>query len=55
MVALQLSPIVLVSIILDYHDRMSEFAGRDAENRFEELVVGTLREAHPDLFDGGAA
>jgi len=37
------------------HEQHAEFADRDAENRFEGLMVGTLREAHPDLFDGGAA
>jgi len=37
------------------NERHAEFADRDAENRFEELLLGALREAHPELFDGGAA
>jgi hypothetical protein len=37
------------------YEQYAEFADRDAKNRFEELVLGALREAHPELFDGGAA
>jgi hypothetical protein len=32
-----------------------ELADRDAENRFQELLLGALSEAHPELFDGGGA
>jgi len=36
-------------------EQHAEFADRAAKNRFEELVLGALREAHAELFDGGAA
>jgi hypothetical protein len=37
------------------YEQHAEFADRDGNIRFEELVLGALREAHPELFDGGAA
>jgi hypothetical protein len=37
------------------YEQHAEVAERDAENRFEELVLGALREARPELFDGGGA
>ena len=37
------------------NENYAEFADRAAKIRFEELVLGALREAHPELFDGGAA
>jgi len=52
MVALQVSLIVRISVILADHDRMSNMPSSPTgtqKNRFEELVVGTLREAHPDV------
>jgi hypothetical protein len=37
------------------YEQHAELADRAAKNRFEELVLGALREAHPELFDGGGA
>ena len=37
------------------YKQRAEFADRAAENRFEERVFDGVREAHPELFDGGAA
>jgi hypothetical protein len=37
------------------YEQHAEFADRAAMNRIEELVIGALCEAHPELFDGSAA